>query len=405
MSLSRERYRNALARLYGLESKGVKLGLERMEGALAHRGHPERGLRAVHVGGTNGKGSVSALVERALREAGFRTGHFTSPHLHRWVERVRVDGEPLAEDEAAARIESVLDDPALSDLSFFEATTLAAFEAFRDAGCDVVVLEVGLGGRLDSTNVVTPLTSVVTNVSLEHTHILGDTIEAIAKEKAGIFKPGVPAVVGDPGEARAILAREAEAMGALPRFPVAEPPPVGLLGPHAAENARVAYAAVEALRERGLALPDDAVRRGFAEAVWPGRCETIATSPEILVDAGHNPAGCAALARYLETLPPRRTVLLFGAMEDKDHEGMLAPFDGVVSARVYALPKMRRAGDPARLAEVRPGEVAATIEEGLARALALAGDAGRIVVCGSIFVLAEVRARVLGIEADPPIAM
>lgn len=403
--MARERYRRALARLYGLESKGVKLGLERMEAALAHRGHPERGLACVHIGGTNGKGSVSALVERALREAGHRTGHFTSPHLHRWVERIRVDGAPLEEDEAARRIESVLDDPSLSELSFFEATTLIAFEAFRDAGATIVVLEVGLGGRLDSTNVVTPLACAVTNVSLEHTHILGDTVEAIAEEKAGIFEPSVPAVIGDRGEARAHLLRAAERVGAPPRFPEDRAPATAIEGPHAEENARVALALLRALSERGLSIPDEAIERGFALARWPGRFERIGEAPELIVDAGHNPAGCASLARHLSALPQTRTVLLFGAMEDKDHLDMLAPFDDVVAARVYALPAMRRAGDVRRLAEVREGFVAASVEEGLERARALAGADGRVVVCGSIFLVAEVRARVLGVPTDPPIGM
>jgi dihydrofolate synthase / folylpolyglutamate synthase len=403
--LSRDRYRRALARLYALESKGVKLGLERMEEALARRGHPERGLRCVHVGGTNGKGSVSALVERALREAGYRTGQFSSPHLHRWVERVRVGGEPLDEDEASRRIESVLDDPGLAELSFFEATTLIAFEAFRDAGCDPVVLEVGLGGRLDSTNVVRPLVSVVTNVSLEHTQILGETIEAIAAEKAGIFKPGVPAVVGAAGAARDLLVRLAEAKGAVPRVAREAGPPSGLGGPHAEENARVAYEAIRALRDQGVCISDEAVERGFSLARWAGRFERVAEAPEVWVDAGHNPAGCEALARHLRGLEARPTVLLFGAMEDKDLLGMLAPFDEVAEARVYALPPMRRAGDVSRLAAVRDGIVAASVEEGLARAVELAGSEGRVVVCGSIFLVAEVRARILGVPADPPIGM
>jgi dihydrofolate synthase / folylpolyglutamate synthase len=403
--LARERYRDALARLYALESKGVRLGLERMERALAHRGHPERALACVHVGGTNGKGSVCALVERALREAGFRTGHFSSPHLHRWVERVRIDGATLDEIEAARRIESVLSDPALAELSFFEATTLIAFEAFRDAGCEYVVLEVGLGGRLDSTNVITPLVSAVTNVSLEHTQILGDTVEAIAGEKAGIFKAGVPAVIGAEGEAREHLWRLAASTGALPQVAERRAPPSGLGGPHAEGNARTALAVLEALRARGVTIDDEAIARGFALTRWPGRFERIAESPEILVDAGHNPAGCESLARHLVTLEPRRTVLLFGAMDDKDHLAMLAPFDGLVAARVYALPPMRRAGDVARLAEIREGAVAATVDHGLSHAVELAGREGRVVVCGSIFLVAEVRARVLGVPSDPPIRM
>ena len=203
------RYPEALRWLYGLESRGIKLGLDRIAEAAEIRGHPERALRYVHVAGTNGKGSVSAMVESVLRAAGYRTGQFASPHLQRYVERVRIDGRPISEREAANRIEELRADTRLPPLSFFEYTTLLAFEAFRDACCDIVVLEVGLGGRLDSTNIVTPEASVITNISLEHQRILGDTLAKIAREKAGVLKPGVPCIVGARGTSvrRAISAR------------------------------------------------------------------------------------------------------------------------------------------------------------------------------------------------------
>ena len=177
-------YQEALTWMYGLESRGVKLGLAPMQAALSLRGNPHDGLRYLHVAGTNGKGSVCAMTERALRAAGYRTGWFSSPHLHRYVERIRINGRPIAEAEMARRLFSLRDDPRLPQLTFFEYTTVAAFEAFREHGCDVVVLEVGLGGRLDSTNVVSPTVTVVTNIGLDHMHVLGDNIRSIAREKA-----------------------------------------------------------------------------------------------------------------------------------------------------------------------------------------------------------------------------
>ncbi|MBT8469589.1 MAG: bifunctional folylpolyglutamate synthase/dihydrofolate synthase, partial [Deltaproteobacteria bacterium] len=213
------RYREALRWLYGLESRGIKLGLERMAEAAERRGHPEREVPYVHVAGTNGKGSVATMVESVLRAAGYRTGQFASPHLQRYVERVRISGRPISEREAARRIEELRADTGLPPLTFFEYTTLLALEAFRDADCDIVCLEVGLGGRLDSTNIVTPEVSVITNISFEHQRILGDTLAKIAREKAGVLKRNVPCVVGARGKTvrRTITAR-ARAVGAPLRW-------------------------------------------------------------------------------------------------------------------------------------------------------------------------------------------
>ncbi len=207
-------YQEALTWMYGLESRGVKLGLAPMQAALSLRGNPHDGLRYLHVAGTNGKGSVCAMTERALRAAGYRTGWFSSPHLHRYVERIRINGRPIAEAEMARRLFSLRDDPRLPQLTFFEYTTVAAFEAFREHGCDVVVLEVGLGGRLDSTNVVSPTVTVVTNIGLDHMHVLGDNIRSIAREKAGIIKARAPLVTGvrDP-VAAAVMTEKVRRMG------------------------------------------------------------------------------------------------------------------------------------------------------------------------------------------------
>lgn len=420
-------YPEALRWLYGLESRGIKLGLDRIAAAVEVRGHPERGLRFVHVAGTNGKGSVATMVESILRAAGYRTGQFASPHLQRYVERVRIGGRPISEREAANRIEELRADTRLPPLSFFEYTTLLALEAFRDACCDIVVLEVGLGGRLDSTNIVTPDVSVITNISLEHERILGDTLAKIAREKAGVLKPGVPCIVGARGKnvRRAISAR-ASSVGAPLRWidrdfggtwndrslsvRVGDRQwsglRLGLRGDYQGDNAACVLATVAELAERGFEVSDAHIHAGLKRAKWPGRLEWHSGHPAFLFDAAHNVSGCETLARYLEDLEfPGSTVLLFGAMRDKDHRSMLAAFDGRVDRRIYTAPELDRSEQPRRLARIRKGTVARSVRDALARAKRAAGPDGLVIVAGSIFLVSEARALVRNVRTDPPIAL
>lgn len=421
------RYQEALQWLYGLESRGIKLGLERTSLAAELRGHPERGLRYVHVGGTNGKGSVAAMLDSVLRSAGYRTGFFSSPHLQRYVERFRIDGRPISEREAAERIEDLRADTRLPPLSFFEYTTLLGFEAFRDAGCDIVVLEVGLGGRLDSTNIVSPETCVITSIGLEHQRILGDTVSKIAAEKAGIIKAGIPCVVGARGKGvRRAIGKKARAMGAPVRwidrdFTSAWEDGVlsvrvgerqwtdlrlGLRGSHQGDNAACAIAALAELENRGFQVSEAQLRRGLERVKWPGRLEWVPGRPSFLFDAAHNAAGCETLAFHLEDLRfPGRVVLLFGAMRDKDHRRMLASFDGLVDRRVYAAPPIPRSERPERLARIREGITAKSARDAVARARRAAGPGGLVVVAGSIFLVSEARGIVKNVRTDPPIAM
>lgn len=419
-------YDDAVRRLYGLSPRGIELGLARMEEALAIAGHPERSPRFVHVAGTNGKGSVSAVVERILREAGLVTGLYTSPHLHRVVERIRIRGREMS-DAALVRAASALEDPRLPPLTFFEAITWIGFREFARRRADVVVLEVGLGGRLDATNVVVPEVAVVTNIGLEHTAWLGTTHAAIAAEKAAIAREGRPLVHGvDVPEARAVVEARARAIGAdlidVHREASCEDRsgevdatirghrftsvPVRLRGVHQRTNLLVALATIAALRERGFAIPDAAVRAGASKVRWPGRIETLRRRPEVIVDGAHNPDGCVTLAAHLATLPRRTpTVLVFGAMADKELGAMLGAFDGVVDERVYVAPDLARAATPDTFARIRPGERAPKVGEGVRRAIERAGASGRVVVAGSLFVVASARAELLGLRVDPPIAM
>jgi dihydrofolate synthase/folylpolyglutamate synthase len=431
------RYADAIERLFALQSRGIRLGASRMHAGLALRGHPERGQRFVHVAGTNGKGSVSAMVEACLARAGYRTGLYTSPHLHRYVERVRIAGRPISEGEATRRIRDLLacfDQPGRPETTFFELTTLLALEAFRDHRCDVVVLEVGLGGRLDATNAVTPEVSVITRIALDHTQILGDSLAQIAREKAGIAKRGVPLIVGTrERDALRVISRRARQVGAplalidrdfaaLPharadRFDVRVGTRVfsglrtHLSGAHQRDNAACAVAALTALDARGIMVPERALRAGLAGVRWPGRLESVRGRPSFLFDAAHNADGCAALARFLSERDARRAhgrarrVLIFGVMADKQYGAMLRMLAPLCDRVFFSRPKLRRAASVAQLRKITRGVATRDIDDALARAKRAAGPAGEVVVAGSVFVVAEARARVLGLRSDPLIRM
>ncbi len=421
------RYKAALEWLYGLESRGVRLGTDRMRRALAVRGAPQEATPCVHVAGSNGKGSVCAMVEAILRSAGCRTGLFSSPHVHRYVERVRINGSPISEQDAARWL-SMLRAEELP-LTFFEHSTLLAWEMFREQRCDVAVIEVGLGGRLDATNVIVPRVSVITQIGLDHQRVLGDSLEEIAGEKAGVLKPGVPAVVGvnQTGPLERIRAR-ARSVGAPLRvlgedIHLDESSAVlsvtlagrnvdgitlGLPGAHQRRNGALAASVAMVLSDQGFNISDDAIRQGLRDARWPARLEFVPGTPNFLFDAAHNADGCRALAAHLRdhySADVRAPILLFAALADKQHEEMLAAFDSLVSTRVYSAPNTHRAVSPSELGRIRAGHVVPNPEEALAKAQSLAGDSGLVVVAGSIHFIGEVRAKVLGIPTDPPIAM
>jgi dihydrofolate synthase/folylpolyglutamate synthase len=399
-----------IQRLYQRAPMGMRLGLEPMLAACAAAGHPERALSTVHVAGTNGKGSVSAMVERIAREAGMRTGLYTSPHLCRFAERIRIDGEPI--DDAA--LDRHLDEALRvgDQLSFFETATLAAFLALRDAKVDLAIVEVGLGGRLDATNVIpAPRAAAITRIALDHTELLGGTLELIAQEKAAIAKPGLDLVLGPiAGTVRDAIAEVARAAGATismaedddeaRRF-AASSPRVGLAGDHQLDNAKIAF-----VLGRRIGADADACARGIANVSWPGRLETIhAEDGEVLLDAAHNPDGAEALARNLAGRDPGATALLFGTLADKAWPEMIDRLAPRARHRVYVAPKGRAATDPSVIAERQPGEVAADVASGYAQARAMVGERGLVVACGSVYLAGELRALLLSLPRDPPIAL
>lgn len=419
-----------LTYLFSLEQFGVKFGIDNIRAIVSALGHPERAFRSVHVGGTNGKGSVTAFVDSALGVAGYRSGRYTSPHLVSLTERVVINGQAVTEEWLTAVVDTVRATIATlrarGDLdvhpTFFEVTTATAFELFRQAAVEVAVCEVGLGGRLDATNVLTPMVTAITSIGLDHEQCLGTTLEAIAIEKAGIAKPGVPLILGgvDAGSARAIagVARDIGASvlhareGVVVRrgasnadgsqtIDLATPSrdygrlTLGLAGRHQVDNAVVAVRILELLNAAGLDVPPDAIAQGLASVRWRGRLERIRLHDgrEVLLDAAHNPSGAATLAAYLAEQHLQRP-LVFAAMRDKDARGMLDVLLPCASAFIATRATHPRSADPRALADLARSVAPALpvqATEDLRDALAAGWERHpQIVVAGSLFLIGDV---------------
>ena len=380
-----------------------------MSAACARFGHPERAFQAVHVAGTNGKGSVSAMLAAMLHAEGKRVGLYTSPHLCRFAERIRIAEAPIDDELLVPLLEEVLD--GAPELTFFEAATLTAFLAFARAGVEIAVVEVGLGGRLDATNVLpSPLATAITRIALDHIAQLGSSLASIAREKAGILKPGVPVVLGPiEGEALAEITGAANETGATLVFAEREldhpllAEPMGLDGPHQRDNAAIAISLAKL-----LGLRESAIAQGLRNVHWPGRLESLALPDgAYLLDAAHNPDGASSLARALRarSLDPKRVALLFGAMADKDYPAMLNLLAPLAEHRVFVAPQGRTPADPTMLAKTYGGTVAESVASGVRMARAAVGPEGLVVVAGSIFLVGEARAILLDIPRDPLIAL
>jgi len=396
----------ALQRLYARIPFGMRLGLDAMGEACTRMDHPERAFPTVHVAGTNGKGSVCAMVESIARAQGLKTGLYTSPHLCRFAERIRIGDEPIDDARLAELLTASLE--AGPELSFFEVATLAAFLAFRDARVDLAVMEVGLGGRFDATNVIPrPRAAAITRIALDHTDRLGPTLLHIAREKAGIAKPGLDIVLGPmQAEVRAAIDEVARTRGATTSTVkgFAVPSAVGLDGEHQKDNARVAAV----LGERIGASPA-ALREGIARVRWPGRLERIG---RFLLDAAHNPDGAQALARYVRSLgvPPVAAALVFGTLADKDWASMLDALAPLAATRVYVAPHgtARGSADAQAMQARHAGMAARSTEEALSRLRTPHSgpeEPTLVVVAGSIVLVGEARSVLLGLPRDPPVAL
>lgn len=407
----------------GVEWRGSRPGLSRVRELLHRIGDPQDTLQFVHIAGTNGKGSTAAMLAAVLQAAGYTTGLFTSPFLEQFAERMQVNGQPIPDAELAAACETL--QPCIAAMddqpTEFELVTAAAMLWFQRRGCDIVVLEVGLGGRLDATNVIgAPACAVITNIGLDHTEILGDTLTQIAREKAGILKPGTravsyPQVPEVLDVLRGTCARlgipltEADADAIEPlrdsvdgqtfsyRGAVYDLP---LLGRHQLRNAAVALETVAALRARGWRIPDAAVHAGLAQVRWPARFEVLRRAPWFVLDGGHNPQCAQTVAENLRSyFPDSRRVLLVGVLKDKDYAGIFDALDPVADEYVCIAPDSSRALPAEELGKFlekygKDVTVCESIKDGVSMALDIAGDDPDTMICavGSLYSVGEIRA-------------
>lgn len=405
--------------LFARQRFGVKLGLERVTELLELLGRPQEHFQVVLVGGTNGKGSCSSTLASILAQAGTRTGLFTSPHLTHFGERFLVDGLPLSEVEVAAGLELLRPHAEALGATFFEIVTALACALFARAGVECAVMEVGLGGRFDATNALAPRLSVITGVALDHTEVLGDTVTQIATEKAGIMRPGVPALTGATGAALRVIEGAAAALGtpltALERGAALSVTSLGwlgvqcavrgpagevvvtspLLGLHQGRNVALAVLAAQVL---GVSL--EAIRRGTEQTRWPGRLEPIRFAERtFLLDGAHNPQAADALAAALEQLGAAPTTLIFGASVDKQLAEMAAALEPVAAEVILTRARLSpRAASPTQLQPLwhMPVHLTDSPAEALECALARTQLGATVVVAGSLYLVGELRPLLLG---------
>ncbi|MBP8639739.1 MAG: bifunctional folylpolyglutamate synthase/dihydrofolate synthase [Oscillospiraceae bacterium] len=402
--------------------QGTKPGLDRTRELLIKMGNPHKQLKFIHIAGTNGKGSTSAMLAAILKNAGLTTGLYTSPFISDFNERMRVNGDLISEDELASITElcapfalNMEDRP-----TEFELVTAIAMEFFARSKCDIVVLETGMGGRLDSTNVIeSPLCSVITNIGLDHTHELGDTVEKITVEKAGIIKENCPTVIYDlPETVRKVISERCretnssltsadfgsicvssnDRFGQVFSYKEFENLSLPLLGSHQTMNAAVALEVIKVLRLQGIAISDDAVKTGLSQTEWPARFEIVSETPVFVVDGGHNPQCAEAVAENLKKyFPDMKRVILFGVLADKDYMGLAYFLSPVADTFVTITPQSPRALSAYDLAEKlkcfgKPVTACGSIETGINQALTLAGKDGLVCSVGSLYTAGTVRA-------------
>lgn len=416
-------YSEALQYLTSTSWQGSRLGLERTQELLARLGNPQDKLRFIHIAGTNGKGSTAAMVASVLASAGYCTGLNTSPSLYRFNERMQVNGTPITDEEVAKLTEQLrLAADGMEDTpTEFELVTALSFLYFVYRSCDIVVLEVGMGGRLDSTNVVRNTeVAVITTIGLDHTEMLGDTVEKIAKEKSGIIKPGCTVVVSaQPQPVLDVVANAAFAAGA--EMMVADPKELHalqsnitgqqfdyrqmkalqlpLVGAHQRLNAVTALAAIAALQAKGWNISEESIQNGFATTVWPGRFELLSTDPVFIVDGGHNPQCAETVASTLRELyGEKKVIFLMGLLADKDFEGVVSAVAPLAKCFYTVQPNSPRALSAEALQQKLhtaypkiPAVSCGSVAEGIAAVKTAAGAEDIICAFGSLYMLGEIR--------------
>ena len=412
-------YSETLKKIYNLRGGIIDLRLDRMEHALALFDHPENAFASIHIAGTNGKGSTAAMLHCILSRAGYRTALYTSPHLVSFTERIRIDGDEIAQDDVIKIADEIWRRTAAADvpLTFFEIVTVIAFIYFARRQSEIAVIEVGLGGRLDATNVITPLVSAITTISKDHEAYLGPDEISIAREKAGIIKAHVPVVLGKVSNEIADVLRQIAGARQAPAYLLGSDfsfslkddrqfdytgikkrffdLDLALLGQHQRANASVALAVLELVREH-FPVDENAVREGLRQVRWPGRLEVMLEQPTVILDGAHNPEGVKSLVDELNLMRRgRRIKLLFATMADKEWELMVRALAGAVDEITFTQVAMERSADPHVLAgkfnQPIPQRVIANSLAALRMLVSEADPEDVIVVAGSLYLLGEVR--------------
>lgn len=413
-----EAYDQCLKTMFGLRRFGIKLGLDIITQILTGLGEPHKAYRTIHIAGTNGKGSVASMLAGILQTAGYSVGLYTSPHLIHFNERIRIDGRPVTDAEIVETYRAIRKvQEGDREPTFFEFTTAMALQLFKKHKVDWAVIETGMGGRLDATNVLNPEVSVITNISLEHKSYLGDTIAAITHEKAGIIKPDTPTVTGlqQAAAIEVVTARAKDVNAPLyrmgPDFTCRSLPSgrfdyegldyqwkdlsTNLLGRHQVDNASLALATAELLIQQGVAVEEAHIRTALDQVSWPGRLETVCEEPRIILDGAHNLKAAENLSRYLEeTYPDKEIIVVAGILDDKPAEEMLAALLAVCHRAVITAPTINRAIPSDVLARtarkfVDTIDEVPTVDRAVARALQIVESDQVICIAGSLYVVGE----------------
>ena len=420
--MNKDEYDNTLKYLFGLEKFGMVFGLDNIRWLMDVIGNPHNAIKTVHIAGTNGKGSTATMLASILTEGGFRTGKYTSPHVISFTERITVDDVEITEEETVELTAYLRNKIEAADknrfFTFFDFTTALACEYFRRKGVDIAVMETGLGGRLDSTNILKPLVSIITNVDYDHMEQLGSTIEEIAAEKAGIIKEGVPLVTGCSGAAGDVV--EAKARSLHSKVYIlgrdfsfqkegdnrllyegidgkSRPVYVNLIGDHQLTNCAVALCASQVLAPYGFAVGKEASDRALAKVTISGRLEKVKEDPLVILDAAHNPQGIQVLADFMKDhfQDKKKKILIFGVMKDKEYTKMLEELAPLMDTVILTKPKIERALAPEGVQlPLKDAMITHNTTDALKRAKELAQKEDMILVTGSFYTIGEVKAAI-----------
>jgi len=420
MKKSQSSYEACLAKMFALHRFGIILGLDTIKNILTALGDPHRSFRCIHIAGTNGKGSIASSLASILKKAGFRTGLYTSPHLVKFNERIQIDGNPI-DDESVVRLYELVKEAnqGKRGATFFEFATAMAFKEFARRKVDWAVIETGMGGRLDATNIVSPELTIITNIALEHKEYLGNTLAQIASEKGGIIKPDIPVVTGVTQQSviaviEDICRRQKSACFRKGKdFRIRRKPEgrfdyfgihqnikdltTGLAGEHQFDNAAIALAACEQLIARGIALPEAVIRNALATHHWAGRLEKVLDRPMVILDGAHNLMAAKVLAQYLqENLKDKTTTLVIGILSDKPYEAILKSLVPTCAKVILTQPKIDRSLPPETLLKTASRihskvEIIPDVAEALETAINRSAAEDAVCVAGSLYVVGEAK--------------